>query len=218
MNRIYSLLICGIMGLLIATGAARAVEPMFTAGVKLWYAEPKVADRALMYGVAGEMDILDNFWLSGHYLRGEFDFIRRIEPRSVKRISGQDLEVLAGWSVRIFDLGLGFRLTTVLMEDDPVNDLVRIRNPDAYGPVASLGASQSFQDWPWGFTGSPWGWYAGVSLMPADFSDHDGEHVVLMAGFSHYSHNLLKTIGYRYQNFFDHEQVEGFAAALRFEF
>ncbi len=199
--------------------AAQAVEPVFSGGAKLWYAEPKLTDRAFMYGVTGMGEWGDDFWVSAHYLRGEFDFVERVRPQRVKRVALQEGEVLAGRSVDIFRVGLGVRWLSVPKEEDnPESERKRLRRPEAYGPVLHGVASQSFEEWPWGFTGTGWGWYAGGSVMAYDFSDHDGEHFVVMAGLSHYAHHLHKTIGYRFLKYFDHDQMEGFTAALRFEF
>ncbi len=218
MNRTFIFMICVALGLLLSVSVSNASGSAPRAGIKLWYAEPKVVDRAMMYGAAGRMHFMDDYWVSAHYMRGDFDFIERVRPRSVKRVAQQDAEIVAGRNFNIFNAGIGFRLSTVLREGDPVGDLDRVMDDESYGPMVSLGAVQSFEDWPWGFRGSPWGWYAGVSAMVNDFSDHDGEHLTVMAGLSHYSHNMHKTIGYRFQNFFDHEQVEGFTAGLLFEF
>ena len=205
-----------VLGLLSVAGAARA-EPVFDAGVKLWYAEPKVTDRALMVGPAAQVEVDGTWWVRGFYLYGEYDFVRSREPRRVQDFGLHDAELMAGMNWEFFQIGAGARWMAIV-EDVPSGDGERARRPNAFGPAISLGAAQSFAEWPWGFEGSPWGWYAGMSWMFYDFENDDGEHINFYAGITHVSHGIYKSLGYRFKETFDHERMEGFTAQLMFEF
>jgi len=124
---------------------------------------------------------------------------------------------MAGMNWDIFKFGAGARGMSVLIKED-VADGQRVRRPNAFGPALSVGAVQSFAEWPWGFAGSPWGWYADATWMFYDLEDDDGEHVNFSAGITHVSHGIYKSIGYRFKETFDHERMEGFTAKLLFEF
>lgn len=205
-----------LLGLLGTVAIARA-DTTFDAGVKLWYAEPKVTDRAMMYGPAARLVLDSRFWVSGNYLYGEYDYVRSSAPRIVQDFGLHDAELMAGVNWDIFDFGFGARWMAVLMEEPTVAG-TRVRRPNAFGPVFSVGASQSFADWPWGFEGSPWGWFADASWMFYDAEDDDGEHLNVEVGVTHESYGVHKRIGYRFKETFDHEQMEGFTASLLFEF
>ncbi len=203
-------------GLLSSTMVARA-DVIVDAGLTLWYAEPKVSDRAMMYGPSVRLDIDETWWIRGYYLYGEYDFVRSREPRRVQDFGLHDAELLAGMNWDIFRFGAGARWMAVLIEDRSGAER-RVRTSNAVGPVLVVGAEQSFAEWPWGFEGSPWGWYAGVSWMFYDMEDDDGEHLSIEAGITHVSHGIYKSIGYRFRETFDHERMEGFTATLLFEF
>jgi len=191
-------------------------QSTFDAGVKMWYAEPKVADLSLMYGVAvnGEMDGL---WLSGFYVRGENEFIRVNEPRNTQSFSHMDGEAAGGLTWDIFRFGLGFRGASVL-ERRVTDGGARLDRKTAYGPMFTAGALQSFSEWPWGFEGSPWGWYADSSLMFYDFSDHDGEHLNVEVGVSLATGGINMRLGYRYKYYLDFKDIVGFTGSLTFDF
>lgn len=205
-----------VVGLLSSVVAVRA-DVAIDGGLKLWYAEPKVTDHALMYGPAVRAQFGDAYWVRGFYLYGEYDFIRSSEPRRVQDFGMHDAELLGGMNAGLFSVGAGVRSMSVLIEEDTA-DGSRVRRPNALGPVVALGASQSLADWPWGFEGSPWGWYAGASWMFYDLEDDDGEHLNLEAGITHVSQGIHKSIGYRFKETFDHERMEGFTAKLTFAF
>ena len=212
-NMMFGLLAVGLLG----TAIHARAEVVVDAGVKLWYAEPKVADRAMMYGPSARMQIGEASWVRASYLYGEYDFIRSREPRRVQDFGLHDAELMAGMNWDIFNFGVGARWMSVLIEED-VADGQRVRRPNAFGPAVGVGAAQSFAEWPWGFEGSPWGWFAGATWMFYDLEDDDGEHVNLEAGITHVSHGIYKSIGYRFKETFDHERMEGFTAKLMFEF
>lgn len=198
-------------------GATARGELFLDAGVKLWYAEPKVTDRAVMFGPSAVLSLDDTFWLRGFFLFGNYSYIQQREPRRVQDFTIYDSEIAAGMNWDIFHFGLGLRAMSVVIERSG-RDGRRVDRPDAMGPALILGASQSFSEWPWGFTGSPWGWYAGASWMFHDFEDDDGEHINFEAGITHVSHNLYKSIGYRFKYTSAHERMEGFTATLMFAF
>ncbi|GEM_PF-2170744 len=198
-------------------GQAVRAEWFFDGGIKLWYAEPKLADRAMMFGPSAVVSIHEQYWLRAFYLYGNYDYVREPETRAVDSFGLHDAELVGGLNWHIFHVGAGLRWSTVLLEEDTANGRL-IRNRTAGGPVLAAGIAQSLAEWPWGFTGSPWGWYVGGSVMFYDFEDDDGEHLNLEAGVTHMSHGLYKSIGYRYQNTFDHGHTEGFTATFMLEF
>ncbi len=204
------------IGLLAAATTVRA-EAEWDGGLKLWYAEPKVADRALMYGAAGRVELDDHFWVRGFYLYGDYDFVRSSEPRRVQDFGLHDAELIAGMHHDIFHFGFGARWMAVLIEED-LGDQSRVRRPNAFGPALVAGATQSFAEWPWGFEGSPWGWYAEATWMFYDVESDDGDHINFAAGVTHVSHGIHKSLGYRFKETFDHERMEGFTAKLLFAF
>jgi len=201
---------------MITTSVFAQADSAFDAGVKLWYAEPKEADLALMYGV-GFNGQMDGFWVSGFYVRGENDFIRVNEPRVTQDFSHADGELAGGLEWDIFRYGLGFRAASVL-ERRVTEDGARLDRKTAYGPMLTLTATQKFAEWPWGFTGSPWGWYAETSYMFLDVADKDGEHLNVEAGVSFETGGLNMRVGYRYKSYFDFSDMVGFTGSLTFDF
>lgn len=187
------------------------------AGVKVWYAEPQPADRALMLGPSAVISWDDTYWVRGFFLFGEYDFVRSNEPRVVQDFSVHDAEIVGGFNWNIFHVGLGLRASTVVTEEERP-DGPRVSTPSAFGPALVAGISQSLTEYPWGFEDSPWGWYAGASWMFFDAQDDDGEHLNFELGITHVSNNLYKSLGYRYKETFEHERMEGFMATLMFEF
>ena len=206
-----------LIGWICATGAVRAAEVYFDGGIKLWYAEPKLADRAMMYGPSGVISIDETYWLRAYYLYGQFDYIQRREPRRVGDFGVYDAELAGGINWNIFHFGVGLHWATVLFEETGP-DTRTIRNKGGFGPVLVAGVAQSLTEWPWGFAGSPWGWYSGATWMFHDFEDHNGEYINFEVGVTHMSHGLYKSIGYRFKETFEHERMEGFTATLLFEF
>ena len=204
-----------VLGVMIAAASAQA-GVAFEAGLKGWYAEPKVADRVLMVGPEIDVRIGDIYWVRGFYIYGEFDYIQQREPRMVQDFSLYDAEILAGFNWDIFKFGVGLRGMSVLIEQD--SDPRRVTKPDAFGPTLAIGAEQSFAEWPWGFEGSPWGWYADTSWMFADFEDDKGEHINFEAGFTYQTVNWRSSLGYRFKHTFDHDRMEGFVASVRLRF
>ncbi len=204
-------------GIVLASGLSAKAELAVDAGLKLWYAEPKVTDRAMMFGPAAMASLDDLFWMRAFYLYGSYGYIQSREPRSVQSLSIHDAELSGGINWDIFHFGGGLRSMSVVTEQTGGNEN-RVRTPNAWGPTAVAGASQSFSEWPWGFTGSPWGWYAGVSWMLYDMEDNDGEHVNFEAGITHVGNLFYTSIGYRFKETFDHERMEGFTAVLMVAF
>lgn len=205
-----------VVGLLGWAGVARS-EVYIDAGAKLWYAEPKGTDSALMYGPSAILSVGDLYWVRAFYLYGEYDYIQSHEPRVVQDFGIHDAEIVGGVNCNIFHVGLGARWTSIPIREK-VGDRSRARRPNAMGPALVAGASQSFSEYPWGFQGTPWGWYAGASWMFYDVEDDDGEHLNIEAGISHMSHGFYKSIGFRFKDTFDHERMEGFVVSLLFEF
>lgn len=202
--------------LLVMSGNALA-DWYVDAGLKLWYAEPRALDRALMYGPSAVLSRGDQYWVRGFLLYGEYDFVRSNFPRVVQDFSIYDAELAAGINWNIFHFGAGVRSSSVIIKEDRA-DGPRVRRPSGTGPAFILGASQSFADYPWGFDGSPWGWFAGLSWMFADLEDDDGEHLNFELGITHISHGFYKSVGYRFQDTFDHDRIEGVVATLLYEF
>ncbi len=212
-----STILLAILSVVTLLSRAQADTWYLDAGVKVWYAEPRPTDRALMLGPSIVLNRADTYWVRGFFLFGEYDFVRSNQPRVVQDFSIRDAELLAGKNWNIFHAGLGFRSSTVVMTER-LPDGPRVRTPNALGPAFVVGISQSLTEYPWGFEDSPWGWYAGASWMFYDFEDDDGEHINFELGITHVSHNLYKSLGYRYKNTFDHARMEGFMATLMFEF
>lgn len=207
-----------VAGLLMTAVPAYTQDVEFDAGVKLWYAEPDVNDRAFMFGPAGSIRFMDTFWITAHYLWGEFEFIESRDPRRVESFDVEDAEIVGGADWDIFRFGAGFRWSTLVISDRSGPDASVLSHPDAYGPMILIGAYQSFAEWPWGFTGSPWGWYADGSWMFHDMGDRDGEHVTIEAGLRHSTYGIRSQLGYRYSYYIDHDKLEGFVASLALEF
>ncbi len=208
------------MALLAYAGQAMA-DMYFDAGVKLWYAEPKVTGRALMYGPSAVLSVDDLYWARGFYLYGDYDYVRDRATREVQDFSSYDAELSGGINLGIFHVGGGIRWASVVIEteaDEEAEEARRIRTPQSYGPVIIAGLSQSFAEPPWGFTGSAWGWYAGTSWMFYDVKNDKGEHINFEAGITHMSAGIYKSLGYRFKHTFDHERMEGFMATIMFEF
>jgi hypothetical protein len=215
MKRMYWL---GLWAILAANQVLAQMDGVyFDGGVKAWYAEPKVTDRALMYGPSAAISVGDQYWVRGYYLYGQYDYVRSVAPRRVQGFGIHDAELVAGMNWDVFHFGFGLRSMTVLIEEDG-DPAPIVRRPNALGPVLAAGASQSFAEWPWGFEGSPWGWFGGVTWMFSDLESNDGEHLNLEAGITHVSQGLYKRLGYRYKETFDHEPMEGFIATLMFAF
>ncbi len=213
MKRILFIVCCAAM----LTGAHRVQADLyFDGGLKLWYAEPKLAERAMMFGPSAVLSVQEDFWLRAFYLYGQYDYVQRPDTRQVGSVGVYDAELVGGLNWDIFHFGVGLRWATVLREER-VEDGRLIRNRASGGPVLAAGVAQSLAEWPWGFTGSPWGWYAGLSWMFYDIDD-DGEHINVDVGITHVSHGLYKSIGYRYKNVFDHERMEGFTITFMLEF
>lgn len=207
-----------MIALMMGSQLSARAEVLFDAGLKLWYAEPKVTERAMMFGPSATASFDEYIWLRAFFLYGNYDYIQSGEPRRVQSFSVHDAELSGGIHWDIFHVGAGLRSMSVVIEETGDTGPRRVRSPGAWGPAVVLGASQSFAEWPWGFTGSPWGWYAGMSWMFLDLENDDGEHINFEAGITHVSGLLYKSIGYRFKETFDHERMEGFTATLMLSF
>ncbi len=196
-----------MLGLTLSVLMVMSASAGMQVGAKVWmvdteYQHPgfeKQEADGLAVGPTVSFDLGESFWLSAMWLVGEEDWGEGGEGTT------QDAEAVLALALDWFDIGVGFRYS----EDEDLTDGAKFRK---YGPMAYLGAGNSFGD-------SPLGWYAGASWMFADLNDDWdwGEHYNVEAGLSFYLDPLSATVGYRVKDHYDSDNdltYKGVTASL----
>ena len=185
-----------VVGLLLSVLMVVSAQAGMTVGAKVWVQELSIealgdeitADGAGV-GPTVSIDLSENLWLSGSWIVSVLDF------EDDSDMTTQDAEAVLALSFDWIDLGVGFRYS-----EDEFPDQSKTRK---YGPMAYVGLGSSFGD-------SPVGWYAAASWMFVDLNDDwdAGEHFNAEGGLSLYLDPISATVGYRYKDHYDFDDVD----------
>jgi len=155
-----------------------------------------------LIGVEISADLSEGTWVHASYMDGDF------EGDNLLLYGETDVEVLAGISKGIFDIGGGVRYTEDADLGGPTS---------TYGPAVYIGAEDAIGS-------TPLGWYANASWMFYDVNDDWdwGEHIDLEAGVSATISRFIARVGYRYKTHYDRDPdsltYEGVIGAIGYSF
>jgi len=196
MSRQMRICLSGVLGLALLAGPALAG---LSIGGKVWYADTENADDpAFLVGPTLSIDLTENLWISGMGLFGTYEF-----DEGDWEMDQTDAEAVLGYTVSIFDIGVGGRYT--LWQVGPDNDELNI-----FGPMVYLGIGDTFGE-------SPIGWYAAGSYMFKDFGDAEDEDV---PGYEHWNaeaglflafERFGATVGYRHKEWIEKDYDRTFS-------
>jgi hypothetical protein len=199
-----------VVGLALSVLMVMSASAGMQIGAKIWVQDTSFQypgfDETTADGVAVgpqvSFDLGDSWWVSASWLVAESEWEGDLEETT------QDAEAVLALSLEWFDIGVGFRYSE---DEDPLRG-ESSEKYRKYGPMAYVGAGDSFGD-------SPLGWYAGASWMFYDLNDDWdwGEHYNIEAGLSLYLDPLSATVGYRMKDHYDSDNdltYEGVTASL----
>lgn len=181
-----------IVGLLLSVLMVVSASAGLQVGAKAWMIEGtfdggggELDTDGVMVGPTLSIDLGDSLYCSAMWLIGEEDWGGGLEYDT------QEAEIVLAIAFDWFDIGIGCRYT----EDELQSDGTKARR---LGPMAYLGAGNSFGD-------SPLGWYAGAAWMFVDVDDDwdAGEHYNVEAGLSFYLDPISAAVGYRMRDHYD---------------
>lgn len=185
-----------VVGLMLSVLMVMSASAGLSVGAKLWMQDLSIdgdggeieADGAGV-GPTLSLDLGENLWVSGSWIVSVLDFDDGSD------MTTQDAEAVLALSFDWIDVGIGFRYS-----EDEFTGESKTRK---YGPMAYVGLGDSFGD-------TPLGWYAAASWMFADLNDDwdAGEHYNVEAGLSLYLDPINATVGYRYKDHYDFENVD----------
>lgn len=226
-----ALLALSVSGLLLSAGVSYGGVSV---GAKLWNVNVDGYDSALMYGATASLDLGESgFWMSAMYLTGEleseyadYDYIERNEVETT------DTEAVLGYRIGILDIGAGVRYATWEFTDTYEQYGITYKQTIEvvhYGPMAYVGAGNTFGD-------SPLGWYVSGSYMFLDLGDLYDEEGVDEYGnpeeaetLEHWNaegglflawESLSATVGYRYKEYVNYDDItfDGVAGSVSLRF
>ena len=199
-----------VVGLLLSVLMVMSADAGTSIGARMWAHEltidsmgEKITADGVGVGPTASIDLGENLWLSGSWIIADLEFDDGSD------MTTQNAEAIVALSLQWIDLGIGFRYS-----EDEFPDQSKTRK---YGPMAYVGLGSNFGH-------SPVGWYASASWMFADLNDDwdAGEHYNAEAGLSLYLDPVSATVGYRYKDYYDLDDVdvtyEGVTASAGFSF